>query len=279
MKYLLFLLVLWGSVSDGQVICTIAGGGTNLDGYPATSSRVCNPNCILFDKYGNLYISELSCNVIRKVGTNGIISTIAGTGAIGFNGDDIFATFASLSSPEGIAIDSSGNIYISDHMNSRVRRIDIVTNVISTYAGSGVIGDTGDGGYATNAKIFPCDIAFDRLGNLYISDNTYHKIRKVDGRGIITTYAGVSGAGYSGDGGMATNAKLSGPTSLCISSNSDLYFVDGLNKRIRKVDSFGIITTIAGNGNSIFNGDGISATSAQIAPLGVAIDVYNNIYI
>ena len=142
----------------------------------------------------------MSCNVIRKVGTNGIISTIAGTGAIGFNGDDIFATFASLSSPEGIAIDSSGNIYISDHMNSRVRRIDRVTNVISTYAGSGVIGDTGDGGYATNAKIFPCDIAFDRLGNLYISDNTYHKIRKVDGRGIITTYAGVSGAGYSGDG-------------------------------------------------------------------------------
>jgi len=212
--------------------------------------------------------------------TTGDIITIAGNGTEGFSGDGAKATSAELNTPSGVAIDASGNIYIADAQNQRVRKVS-TTGIITTIAGNGTIGFSGDGSAATSAELnYPCAIAVDSTGNIYIADNGNNVIRKVSISGIITTIAGNGNAGFSGDGGLANAAELAAPAGVAVDNSGNLYIADYQNMRIRKVNTSGIITTIAGNGTAGYSGDGGVGTTAQLHyPLGVAVDASGNIFI
>src|SRR5438034_866674 len=207
------------------------------------------------------------------------INTVAGGGA----GDGGDATIANLNSPAGVAVDSSGNLYIADLGNERIRKIAAATGIITTVAGNGVLGFAGDGGAATNASLTrPAGVALDAGGNLYIADLGNERIRKfAAATGIITTVAGNGVFGFAGDGGAATNASLGVPVGVAVDAGGDLYIADHSNNRIRKVTpGTGIITTVAGNGSPSFAGDGGAATSASVCvPAGVALDASGNLYI
>jgi RHS repeat-associated protein len=211
----------------------------------------------------------------------GLINTVAGNGTAGYSGDNGAATSAELYSPTGIALDSSGNVYIADNFNSRIRKINASTGIITTVAGNGIAGYTGDGGSATNAKLnYPTGVAVDSSGNIYIVDGSNFVVRKVTAStGIITTVAGNGSVGYSGDGGTAKNAAME-PLCVGVDSIGNFYIGDFYNV-IRKVTvSTGIITTVAGNGTAGYNGDGGSATKAELRyPSGIALDNSGNIYI
>jgi sugar lactone lactonase YvrE len=285
MKYLVYciLSILWSNFSlTGQTIYTVVGNGVSGlsgDGGPATAAKVNVPHCLAFDELGNYYFNEVLGHKIRKVTSGGVVTTCAGTGSPGFSGDGGQATAATLKFPEGLAVDAVGNLYISDHQNGRVRKIDMITGAISTFAGDGTGLDAGDGGPASTASFFPSDIRFDKRGNLYITDAFHNKIRKINSAGIISTYAGTGASGFGGDGGPATRAQLWNPATLAIDSKDNLYFTDDMNKRVRKIDTFGIINTIAGTGMTLYSGDGIPATSANLSPLSVAVDKNDNIFI
>ena len=215
--------------------------------------------------------------------SDGIITTIAGNGTPGYSGNDGLATAASLNSPTGLAVDGSGNIYIADKWNRRIRKITASTGVISTVAGNGTSSYSGDGGQATAAGLpFPEGVAVDGSGNLYIADRYSNRIRKITAStGVISTVAGNGTAGYSGDGGQATAASINGPKGVAVDSSENLYIVDTNNHRIRKVTaSTGVISTVAGNGNYLYLGDGGQATAAGLHnPVGVAVDGSGNLYI
>src|SRR5438046_1167938 len=200
------------------------------------------------------------------------INTVAGGGA----GDGGDATIANLNSPASVAVDSSGNLYIADLGNERIRKIAAATGIITTVAGNGVLGFTGDGGAATNASLnSPASVALDASGNLYIAEYANHRIRKVDAAsGIITTVAGNGSLGFAGDGGAATIASLNTPSGVALVASCTLYIADFVNDRIRKVAAAsGIITTVAGNGSFGFAGDGGAATGASLSsPVAVALD-------
>ena len=265
------------------IITTIAGNGTggySGDGGAATAAKLNLPTGVAIDGLGNIYIADNVNNRIRKVNNSGIITTIAGNGSIGYSGDGGLATTAKLYSPTGIAIDSIGNIYIADQYNQRIRKVN-TSGIISTIAGNGTAGFSGDGGDATAAKFcYPTDVAIDVFGNVYIVDQYNARVRKVNSSGIITTFAGSGFGGYSGDGGAATAAELMLPRSIATDRSGNVYIADFHNNNIRKVNSSGIISTIAGNGIGGYSGDGGDATSAEInKPYGVTIDGRNNIYI
>jgi trimeric autotransporter adhesin len=283
MKRLLLTLLLLPVFAHAQIITTIAGGGTILgDGGPATAASFTNPHFLAFDKFGSLFISDFMGCRVRKIDVAGIITTVVGTGIAGVIGDGGPATAAYVKFPEGIACDTFGNLYIADHQNYRIRKVDVSTGIISTFAGTGTVTftGTGDGGPATAATFYtPADVKFDRKGNLYVSDNSACTIRKINTSGIITNFAGIGHLpGFSGDGGPATAALLNDPGSLAIDDIGNVYIADGQNKRVRKIDTFGIITTVAGTGIALYSGDGIPATSSNVGPLGIAV-FNNNVYI
>src|SRR5437762_4140887 len=266
-----------------QTINTVAGGGAG-DGGDATSANLNSPAGVALDASGNLYIADLGNERIRKVAAaTGIITTVAGNGVFGFAGDGGAATNANLSVPSGVAVDASGNLYIADNSNHRIRKVTAATGIITTVAGNGSPSFAGDGGAATSASLnSPSGVALDASGNLYIADFFDNRIRKVDAAsGIITTVAGNGSFGFAGDGGAATNASLSGPAGVAVDAGGNLYIAAYSNHRIRKVDAAtGIITTMAGNGNPTFAGDGGAATSASVyVPTGVALDASGNLYI
>ena len=209
-----------------------------------------------------------------------IITTIAGNGFPGFSGDGGLATATKLQDPSSVAFDAAGNMYIADHYNSRVRKINS-SGIISTIAGNGTSGFSGDGGPATAAQLYyPICVAFDRGGNLLIVDQPANRIRMVNTSGIISTIVGTGVAGFGGDGGQATLAELSSPYAIAIDAVNNLYIADQANQRIRKVDTSGIITTIAGTGTNGFSGDGGLATAAQLwNPQGITFDASGNLYI
>jgi trimeric autotransporter adhesin len=222
------------------------------------------------------------CDICLRSG-NGIISTVAGTGSYGSSGDGGIATSAEFSSPDDIAIDASGNIYIADAGNNRIRMVTKSTGIISTVAGTGSYGYSGDGGIATSAALnYPRGVAIDASGNIYIADTYNNRIRMVTkSTGIISIVAGAGSSGYSGDGGLATSALLYNPRGVAIDASGNIYIADAGNNRIRMVTlSTGIISTVAGTGSSGYSGDGGLATSAKsYYPYGVAIDASGNIYI
>ena len=235
-----------------------------------------------------MFIVDNINNVVRQITTStGIITTIAGNGynaglhSGGFSGDGGQATAAEFFEPANMVFDATGNIYISDVSNNRIRMIN-TTGVISTIAGSSTLGSFGgDGGQATAANLYyPSGLIFDATGNLYIADGANNRIRKINTSGIITTIVGTGTAGYSGDGGQGTAAELSNPYGVIFDATGNLYISDFGNNRIRKVNTSGIITTIAGTGTSRFSGDGGQATAAKIFhPSGITFDVSGNLYI
>ena len=264
-------------VDAAGVISTVAGGGSSLgDGGPATAAQLNFPEGVAPDGAGNLYIADTYNNRIRKVDAAGVISTVAGGGSS--LGDGGPATAAQLSGPSGVAVDGAGNLYIADRGNRRIRKVD-AAGVISTVAGGG--SSLGDGGPATAARLnFPVGVALDGSGNLYIADTDNNRIRKVDAAGVISTVAGDGTCCYSGDGGPAVEAQLSGPSGVAVDAAGNLYIADTENERIRKVDAAGVISTVAGDGTHGFGGDGGAATAAQLRrPRGVAPDGAGNLYI
>ncbi len=265
-----------------QNIYTYCGNGNSTfggDGGPATLAQV-GPEGITVDASGNLYIVDISNSRIRKVNPAGIINTIAGTGTLGFSGDGGPATSADFSYPVGVALDGSGNIYIADQGNNRIRKIN-TSGIISTIAGTGATGYSGDGASATSAQLSaPCGITVDALNNIYFSDRGNNCVRKINSAGIINTIAGTGVGGFSGDGGPATSAKLNAPFCIAVDASGNIYIADTFNSRIRKVSSSGTISTIAGIAFAGFSGDGGPATSAKLNfPAGIAIDPSGNIYI
>ncbi len=255
-------------VTPGGGISTVAGSGLigyNGDGILATAAALNFAAATAVDGAGNLYIADLGNARVRKVTPGGVISTVAGNGTTGFGGDGGQAIFAALNQPSGVAVDGSGNLFIADFGNHRVRKVT-PAGVIST---------------VTAAATGPSGLAFDGSGNLYIADSTNSRIRKLTPGGVTSTVvAGSFSSGFSGDGGPATSATLSGPVGIAVDADGNLFIADRNNNRIRKVTPDGIINTIAGNGINAFSGDGGLATSASLAvPIAVAVDVAGNLYI
>ena len=273
-------------VDTSGTITTIAGDGTagfSGDGGPATSAQLSGPSDVALDSAGNVYIADAGNRRVRKVDTSGTITTIAGDGTEGFSGDGGPATAAQLGGPTGVAVDNVGNVYIGVFLSHRIRKVD-TSGTITTFAGNGTAGFSGDGGPATAAQLNVFGgggVAVDSAGNVYIADDLNHRIRKVDTSGTISTFAGNGTAGFSGDGGPATAARLTLPTDVAVDNAGNVYIVDRGNFRVRKVDTLGTITTIAGDGTfGVFGGDGGPATSAQLfLPGGVAADNAGNVYI
>jgi sugar lactone lactonase YvrE len=265
-------------------VSTIAGGGTGRlrDDVPATASQLNELHGVAADSAGNVYIAD--SNRIRKVTPAGKISTVAGTGTEGYSGDGGLATAAQLNKPYNVTVDSAGNLYIADGQNNRIRKVT-PAGIISTVAGTGTYGYSGDGGLAIAAQIIALDVALDSAGNLYFTDSVNDRIRKVTPAGKISTVAGNGIKGYSGNGGLATAAQIS-PNDVAVDSAGNLYIADAYNNRIHKVMA-GKINTVAGNGPSGLNtdgkqysGDGGLATAAQLNfPNGVAVDSTGSIYV
>src|ERR1022692_381452 len=268
------------------IITTVAGNGAadySGDGGPATSAKLDQPHAVAVDGPGNIYIADTANNVIRKVAAaTGIITTAAGNGAAYYSGDGGLATSAQLVYPPGVAVDGSGNLYISD-LSDVVRKVVAATGIITTVAGNGAAGYSGDGGPAINASFHsPSGMAVDGSGNLYIADTGNDVIRKVAAAtGIVTTVAGNGGAGYSGDGGPASSAGLSGPQGVAVDGSGNLFVADTGNAVMRKVAAAtGITTTVAGNGTAGYAGNGGAAIKAKLSgPSGVAVDGAGNLYI
>jgi uncharacterized protein (TIGR03437 family) len=273
--------------SAAGTINTVAGDGSMGfagDGGPATSARLSSPDGLAFDKMGNMFIVDNGNNRIRKVDSSGVITTVAGTGKTGFSGDGGAATNATFSwgfnGHLGIAVDGSGNLYIPDLSNERVRRVD-TNGIITTVAGTGVRENSGDGGPATSAGIVdPIAVAVDSGGNLYIAEFAGNRVRKVSTSGIITTAAGGGPLGpTNGDGGPATKAVLNAPFAVAFDGAGNLYIGDVTARLVRKVDTSGIITTVAGNGSTTDSGDGGPATKAGFSLTGLAADGAGDIFI
>ncbi len=324
---------------QGQTVTTIAGTGTpsfSGDNGPATQAGFNSPVYLAFDAAGNLIVADWRNHRVRRIGTDGTVTTIAGTGNAGFGGDGGAALQASFNGVIGVCLDPAGNIYVNDDMNNRIRRIDpsgristfagngarmyggdgggaaqasffiglrcvsdasgnlfvaeqgahrvrriSTAGIVSTVAGTGSQGFSGDGGPATSAQLNnPTAVAMDRAGNLYIADQFNHRIRRVSSGGTIATIAGTGTAGFSGDGGPGVSANLNFPGAMVTDANGDLYFTDGPNARVRKVSAAGIISTVAGNGTRGFAGDDGPALSASFnGAFGIALDAQGNLYV
>jgi len=244
----------------------------------APTTPLNQPGGLAYDTAGNLYIADTLNNVIREVNLTGIISTVAGSGAEGFGGDGGAATSALLDSPAGVVVDSSGNVYIADTHNNRIRKVS--SGTITTIAGTGTVGFSGDGGPATSATMaLPTAVTVDSSGNLYIADTNNNRIRKITGT-TISTVAGDGTQTYSGDGGPAIAAGLDSPAGVAVDSASNVYISDTHNQRVRMVTaSTGLITTIAGNGVAGYSSNTSAATTELDNPIGIAVDSTGTVYI
>jgi len=286
------------------IITTIAGGGTGAIGGPAVGAALGDPQAVALDGSGDVFYTDIYAGVVNEVvASTGIITTVAGTGVRGYSGDGGPATAAQLYSPQGVTVDSAGNLYISDTGNNVVRRVDAATHIITTYAGFAYTGncpgfscESGDGGPATQARLYyPIGLVTDSAGNLYISDSNNAVVREVNAQtGIITAIAGGGSCGSPtcGDGGPATQAELYTPTGLAL-RNGTLYIADQYGDDVRAVTlSTGVITSIAamgtqsygscghGSGTAGYSGDGGPSLQAQLScPEAVAVDSGGNVFI
>ena len=267
-------------VSAG-IVTTLAGtgiGGFSGDGGPAASARLNSPSCAALDAAGNLYICDASNARVRKVTPAGIISTFAGNGTLGYTGDGGAATSAELYLPSGVAVDGSGNVYVSDFIESVIRVIN-PGGVIHTLAGNGTAGFSGDGGPAASALLnHPEGVAVDPAGNIDFIEGPYTRIRQIKPGGTINTIAGTGVGGFAGDGGPATAAEFGEANSLAF-CGGNIYVADTGNNRIRMISSSGMIQTIAGTGGFGSGGTGGPASLAGLSsPWGLAVDSQGNLY-
>lgn len=286
--------ILFSAVAQAQTpprynITTVAGSGTfgfAGDAAAATSAKINNPISVAIDGSGVIYIADQVNHRIRRVGTDGTITTIAGKDGSGYDSAATVAATATMRYPCGIAVDRSGNIYVADSGNNVIRKI--AGTAISTVAGTGTAGNTQDASLTDDVKVvaknaqinLPTGIAVDAAGAVYFSDTNNHCIRKLSTDGFLSTIAGTGVAGIFGDGGPAIDAHLNHPIGVTIDSANNLYIADQMNNRIRKISSTGIITTVAGTGLPGYSGNGGPATSAQLRyPSGVAVDASGNIFI
>jgi sugar lactone lactonase YvrE len=283
-------------VDTTRSVTAVAGdgarGGFSTDGGPAIATSLAYPTGVTVDRFGNIFIAEKSNCRIRKISAQtGIISTVAGTGtSCWYSGDGGPATSATLNDPSGVAVDSSGNLFIADSNNCLVREVSGTTGIISTLAGTppdltGLLhcGYVGDGGPATSAKVgFANGVAVDGSGNIFIADTTNCAIRRISASGIISTAAGRGSCGYSGDGGPATSATVNAPYGVVVDPSGNIFIADTSNCVVRKVSSSNAqISTVAGNTAGCgYSGDGGLAISAQLNhPYGVAVDSSGEIFI
>ncbi|MBS1821188.1 MAG: Ig-like domain repeat protein [Acidobacteria bacterium] len=267
---------LWLRLLLAFSLCSSAAYSQTL----ATTVPLVLPSAIAIDSQGNLYVAETGGHVVRQVSATGNITTIAGTGTQGFDGDGGPAVSALLDSPQGLAVDTK-SLYIADSHNHRVRKIDLATGTISTAAGGSTSGTGGDGGPAANATLdLPTALALDGQGNLYIADARSHRVRKVDATGTITTVAGTGAQGFDGDGASATASLLDSPGGLAADEAGNLYVSDTKNNRVRRIDHVsGAISTIAGDGTQGYAGDTGASRSAKLAaPRGLSFDAQGNLY-
>ncbi|MBN8701665.1 MAG: hypothetical protein J0M08_01240 [Bacteroidetes bacterium] len=263
------------------VVTTIAGtekGDYFGDGGPAKSAQFNQPYGIAFNSKGELFIADKDNNRIRKITTDQKIVTVAGTGHGGYSGDGGLAEKAEIWGPRAIAIDAQDNIYFADGSNHVVRKID-AKGIITTVAGSGNRGYSGDGGLSVKASLdVPVGIALDAVGNLYIAENVNNRVRKVDTQGVITTLAGDGEQSFAGDGGPAAISRLFSPGGVATSTDGTIYIADSWNKRIRKIDKGGVITTYAGNPDTQKWGHGGNAIDAALANPELLLIYKNDIY-
>jgi hypothetical protein len=276
-------------VNPVGVISTFAGTGTSGysgDGGPATAAKISSFAIGAYDP-SNVhfafalpvaYLADFYGNRVRFVNSAGVITTVAGTGSGVSSGDGGPATAAGIDGPFAVAADGQGNLYIAEDYRNTIRKVN-PSGIITTYAGNGYAGNTGNGGPATAAEMDqPTAVTVDAAGNVYFCDAINMVVRKINTSGIISLVAGGGGAGFSGDGGQATNAKLLWPYGVAVDPYGNIYVLDAGNKRVRMVNNAGIITTIAGGGTSTANG--IAGTSAILnQPTGVAVDQYGTVYI
>jgi gliding motility-associated-like protein len=271
-----------GVVAQAQIITTFAGNGTygySGNGGPATSAQFAWQMGLAIDNAGNVYIADHDNNVIRVVNSAGIISTFAGNHSVGFSGDGGPASAAALYHPSWLTTDNFGNLYFIDQNNAVIRKVD-PSGIITTLT-NGSSGYSGDGGPLSAATFRTLTgITIDNAGNMYISDWGNNVIRKVNTSGIVSTIAGTGTAGFSGDGGPATAAQLNLPYQVKLDNAGNIYIPDNGNTRIRKINTAGIITTIAGTGGFGYSGDGGAATAATFRyPWALSLDNNDNIYI
>ena len=271
-------------VNTSGIITTVAGNGIsgyNGDGGPATAASLNAPTRVVVDGLGNIYIADRWNNRIRKVDTRGIISTVVGTGIPGFSGDNGQAVYAQIDSPTAVAIDIHGNLYVADSGNSRIRKVT-PTGAISTYAGGGTYGYSVDGVPATSIRLCTQTyVSVDNSGTVYITNRNCFRFLKITTAGLIYDVAGYNSAAFSGDGGPADSANIEGPTAITPDNLGNVYLVPRTNDRVRKVDGYNIISTIAGTGNAGYTGDGGPATNAALSATmyGIYADEQGGVYI
>ena len=270
-------------ISASGVITTIAGTGVagfSGDGASPTAAMLNGPMGVAVDQFGDVFVADTGNNRIRKVTNTGVIYTVVGNGNAGFLGDGGSAPKAALHSPQSVAVDVAGNLYIADTMNHRVRMATPTLN-IQTIAGNGHPGFSGDGAAGINAQLnSPAAVALDSAGNIYIADRDNGRIRMLNTSGVINTVAGSAGANGIGDGGPAIAAQLSAPQGVAVDANGNLFLSDTGHNRIREVFSNGSIVTVAGTGACCYAGDGGPAANSRVnTPRGLAIDATGKIFV
>ncbi|HKY75086.1 MAG TPA: NHL repeat-containing protein [Acidimicrobiia bacterium] len=272
-------------VDPRGAVTTLAGTGQAAysgDGGPAGAATLHWPHGVAVDPSGaGLYIADSANHRIRRVDLgSGVITTVAGGAAAGWAGDGGPAIAAQLEDPKAVWAAQSGEVFIADSGNERIRRIDR-SGTISTIAGTGVPGYSGDGGPASAAQFDgPRGVSGDSAGNLYVADDNNHRIRRIDPAGVVTTLAGTGAPGYAGDGGPARSAQLRNPRGVAVDGRGNVFIADSMNARIRMVDSAGAISTVAGCGRHGFGGDGGPATVARMfEPRGVAVGPAGHLFV
>ena len=271
---------------ENGTITTMAGtgeAGYDGDGGAAAAARLSEPFMCAFDRQGNLYVAESANHCVRRIdGRSGIITTVAGTGELGYGGDGGPATKATLNQPYALDIAANGDLYIVDRLNAVVRKVDATSGTISTVAGTGTPGSSGDGGPAIEAALRePNDCFLDGNGGLLIADVQDHRVRRLDlATGVITTFAGNGDKARAGDGLPATEASIFGARAVCGDGRGNTYICEREGNGVRKVDADGFMSTFAGTGEGGYSGDGGPATAAGLdRPHGCCVDTQGNLYI